>query len=91
MLTGGVGYVIGTVFGVLIIGLIQTIIMFQGTLNSWWTRIVVGLLTLFFILIQGFLVSGKRSRLSVERIEQSVEEQERQATASGDRALAADG
>ncbi len=91
LLTGGVGYVIGTVFGVLIMGLIQTVVIFQGTLNSWWTRIVVGLLTLFFILIQGFLVSGKRSRLSVERVEQSVEEQERQATASGDRALAADG
>jgi ribose/xylose/arabinose/galactoside ABC-type transport system permease subunit len=52
MLTGGVGYVIGTVFGVLIQGLIQTIIMFQGTLNSWWTKIVIGLLTLLFIGMQ---------------------------------------
>jgi ribose/xylose/arabinose/galactoside ABC-type transport system permease subunit len=52
MLTGGVGYVVGTVFGVLIQGLIQTIIMFQGTLNSWWTKIVIGLLTLLFIGMQ---------------------------------------
>ena len=38
--------------GVLILGLIQTIINFQGTLSSWWTTIVVGLLLLAFILIQ---------------------------------------
>jgi galactofuranose transport system permease protein len=52
LLTGGVGYVIGTVFGVLIQGIIQNIIAFDGTLTSWWTRIVVGLLTLFFIVMQ---------------------------------------
>jgi simple sugar transport system permease protein len=51
-LTGGGGYVIGTVFGVLIQGIIQNIIAFDGTLNSWWTRIVIGLLTLFFIVMQ---------------------------------------
>jgi ribose/xylose/arabinose/galactoside ABC-type transport system permease subunit len=58
MLTGGVGYVIGTVFGVLIQGLIQTIIMFQGTLNSWWTKIVIGLLTLLFIGMQSLFVAA---------------------------------
>ena len=65
MLTGGVGYVIGTVFGVLIQGLIQTIIMFQGTLNSWWTKIAVGLLTLAFIGMQSFITSRTRGRRSV--------------------------
>lgn len=54
-LTGGVGYVFGTLFGVLIQGLIQTIISFDGTLNSWWTKIVIGLLTLAFILLQWVL------------------------------------
>jgi ribose/xylose/arabinose/galactoside ABC-type transport system permease subunit len=57
LLTGGFGYVIGTVFGVLIQGIIQNIITFDGTLNSWWTRIVVGLLTLFFIVMQRGLSS----------------------------------
>jgi simple sugar transport system permease protein len=37
--------------------MIQTIIMFDGTLNSWWTKIVVGLLTLAFILMQRALSS----------------------------------
>ncbi len=44
LLTGGRGSVIGTLVGVFILGLIQTIITFEGTLSSWWTRIVTGLL-----------------------------------------------
>ena len=55
LLTGGVGYVIGTLFGVLIIGVIQTLIQFNGQLSSWWTPIVVGALTLVFIGIQSAL------------------------------------
>jgi ribose/xylose/arabinose/galactoside ABC-type transport system permease subunit len=55
LLTGGVGYVLGTFFGVMIQGLIQTIISFEGTLSSWWTKIVIGLLLLLFILLQRIL------------------------------------
>jgi ribose/xylose/arabinose/galactoside ABC-type transport system permease subunit len=36
----------------LILGLIQTIITFNGTLNSWWTKIVIGSLLLIFIVLQ---------------------------------------
>ena len=61
MLTGGVGNVIGTAFGVMITGTIISILQFNGTLSSWWTRIVVGVLTLIFIGIQSFLYRrGKR-------------------------------
>jgi len=52
LLTGGAGYVFGTLFGVLTMGLIQTYIVFDGTLSSWWTKIVIGLLLLGFILLQ---------------------------------------
>jgi simple sugar transport system permease protein len=52
LLTGGSGYVVGTLFGVLIYGTIQTLIMFQGSLSSWWTKIVIGLLLLVFCLLQ---------------------------------------
>jgi len=52
LLSGGVGFMAGTVMGVLIFGLIQDIINFKGDLNSWWTRIVVGFLLLLFILLQ---------------------------------------
>lgn len=56
LLSGGVGNVVGTLFGVLILGVIQTLIMFQGTLSSWWTRIAIGILLLFFILFQTFFI-----------------------------------
>jgi ribose/xylose/arabinose/galactoside ABC-type transport system permease subunit len=52
LLSGGAGFMAGTLMGVLILGLIQTLITFQGNLNTWWTRIVVGLLVLLFILLQ---------------------------------------
>jgi simple sugar transport system permease protein len=52
LITGGVGFVAGTLFGVLILGVIQSFITFQGSLSSWWTRIAIGLLLLGFILLQ---------------------------------------
>jgi simple sugar transport system permease protein len=52
LLSGGVGYVAGTLFGVLILGIIQTLIAFDGSLSSWWTRIVIGALLFVFCLLQ---------------------------------------
>lgn len=52
LLSGGVGHVAGTFLGLMIIGIIQTSITFQGTLNSWWARIAIGVLLLVFILLQ---------------------------------------
>ena len=49
LLTGGVGYVAGTLVGVLILGLIQTILSFEGQLDPYTTRIAVGGLLLVFI------------------------------------------
>ncbi|GAA3446011.1 galactofuranose ABC transporter, permease protein YjfF [Planomonospora venezuelensis] len=60
LLTGGSGYLLGTVLGVLVLGLIQTIISFEGTLSSWWTKIFIGLLLFVFILLQR-LISARRS------------------------------
>jgi galactofuranose transport system permease protein len=57
MLTGGEGYVFGTLFGVLTTALIQMLIQFNGKLSSWWTNIAIGVLTLGFIGIQSLLVS----------------------------------
>lgn len=59
-LTGGIGSVIGTLFGVLINGTIVSILQFNGTLSSWWTRIGVGLLTLIFIGIQSIFYLRKK-------------------------------
>jgi len=47
------------VLGVLVLGLTQTIISFEGTLSSWWTKIFIGLLLFVFILLQRLIV-GRR-------------------------------
>lgn len=60
LLSGGVGNVIGTLFGVLINGTIVSILQFNGTLSSWWTRIGVGVLTLIFIGIQSLFYVRKK-------------------------------
>lgn len=59
LLTGGYGYMIGTLMGVLIMGVVQTYISFDGTLSSWWTKIVIGLLLFCFIALQQLLVRVK--------------------------------
>ena len=59
-LAGGVGTVIGTLFGVLINQTIVSILQFNGTLSSWWTRIGVGALTLIFIGIQSLFYLRKK-------------------------------
>ncbi|MBB0232105.1 galactofuranose ABC transporter, permease protein YjfF [Streptomyces calidiresistens] len=56
LLAGGSGYVAGSVLGVLVLGTVQTVISFEGTLSSWWTRIVIGVLLLSFILLQRIMV-----------------------------------
>ena len=60
ILTGGSGYLFGTVLGVLVLGLIQTIITFQGTLSSWWTKIVIGILLFAFIVLQRLVTRRNR-------------------------------
>ncbi len=61
LLTGGVGFVPGTLMGVLILGLIQTLITFQGNLNTWWTRIAIGVLLLLFIVLQKAIAGRGRA------------------------------
>ncbi|MFH9610201.1 galactofuranose ABC transporter, permease protein YjfF [Streptomyces sp. NPDC017448] len=56
LLAGGTGYVAGSVVGVLVLGTVQSLISFEGTLSSWWTKIVIGALLLAFIVIQRLIV-----------------------------------
>lgn len=62
LLTGGVGNVIGTLFGVLIKATIEAFITFQGTLSSWWTRITIAALLCFFIVLQSILAMIKKKK-----------------------------
>ena len=62
LLTGGVGYMVGTMFGVLLKSVIPALITFAGNLNSWWGKIATGALLLLFICIQRAVVtySGRK-------------------------------
>ena len=62
LLSGGVGTPIGSMFGVLIKGTISSLITAQGTLSSWWVRIVLSALLCFFIVIQSVLASAKKKK-----------------------------
>ncbi|MCO1338833.1 sugar ABC transporter permease YjfF [Kocuria polaris] len=59
LLIGGTGFVLGSIIGVMVLGLIQTIITFEGTLSSWWTKIVIGALLLVFVVLQRILTLRK--------------------------------
>lgn len=62
LLTGGYGFMLGTFVGVMIQGLIQMYIVFDGTLSSWWTKIVIGALLFLFIVLQRVLVFASKRR-----------------------------
>lgn len=69
MLSGGAGYVLGTFFGVMVLGVTQALIQFIGSLSSWWTKIVIGALTLIFIGVQTVLANRKSGRQMAESTE----------------------
>ena len=59
LLSGGVGYMVGTFFGVLLKAVIPALITFNGTLSSWWGKIITGLLVLLFVALQQIVMHGK--------------------------------
>ena len=56
---------IGSLFGVGILGTIQTLITFDGTLSSWWTRIVIGALLCAFCLLQRLIERHARGAVGL--------------------------
>jgi simple sugar transport system permease protein len=69
LLTGGVGYVIGTFIGALLPGVIRTYLTLDGSLTPWWTKIIIGILLLVFIGLQK-LLSGRQNLLGQLRLPQ---------------------
>ena len=59
LLTGGVGNVIGSFFGVLINGTISTLVKTNGKLLSSWSNIAVAALLCFFIVLQSIFAKIK--------------------------------
>ena len=62
LLTGGVGNVIGTFFGVMILATIQKIIGLSPLNESWWQDMASGALLGVFILLQSVVLSSREKR-----------------------------
>ncbi len=62
LLTGGVGNVIGSFFGVLINGTISSLVKTQGKLMSSWSNVLMAILLCFFIVLQAVFTKVKDAR-----------------------------
>lgn len=61
LLTGGFGYVLGSVIGVFVLATMRLIITKDGTINPEFLTIITGAVLLIFVLLQRVLTSRKRS------------------------------
>lgn len=59
LLTGGVGNIIGTFFGVLSLSTIQNIVSSAGLDQAWWTGITVAAMLCIFLVIQSVIMARK--------------------------------
>lgn len=62
MLTGGVGNIIGTFFGVMSLATIKNIVASLGLDEAWWTNITVAFMICLFLLIQSVVLSRKNKK-----------------------------
>lgn len=59
MLTGGVGNIVGTFFGVLSLNTIKNIVSSLGLDEAWWTNITVAAMICLFLLVQSVVLLRK--------------------------------
>ena len=60
MLTGGVGNIIGTFFGVLSLSTIKNIVSSAGLGDAWWTNITIAIMLCLFLVIQSVVMARKK-------------------------------
>lgn len=66
MLTGGVGNILGTFFGVLSLSTIQNIVSSAGFDEPWWTGITIAAMLCLFLLIQSVVMARKKKMLGAK-------------------------
>ncbi len=59
LLTGGVGNIVGTLFGVMTLTTIKAIVTTSGLRDPWWQSITTGAMLCFFILLQSVVLSRR--------------------------------
>ena len=62
MLTGGVGNIIGTLFGVLSLSTIQNIVTTAGLGEAWWTGITIASMLCLFLIIQSIVMLVRKKK-----------------------------
>ncbi len=62
LLTGGVGSVIGTLFGVMSLKTISNIVIASGLREPYWQSITTGLMLCFFILLQSVILTLRKKK-----------------------------
>lgn len=62
MLTGGVGNVLGTFFGVLSLSTIQNIVSSAGFDEAWWSGITRAVMLCLFLIVQSVIMSARKKR-----------------------------
>lgn len=67
MLTGGVGNIIGTLFGVLSLSTIQNIVSSAGLDQAWWTGITIAAMLCLFLVIQSVVMARKKKAQSFNK------------------------
>jgi len=63
LLSGGVGSVVGTLFGVMSLKTINSIVVASGLREPYWQSITIGLMLCFFILLQSIILSYRKRKL----------------------------
>lgn len=63
MLTGGVGNIIGTFFGVLSLSTIQNIVSSAGLDQAWWTGITIAAMLCLFLIVQSVVMARKKGMM----------------------------
>ena len=63
LLSGGVGSVVGTMFGVMSLKTINNIVVASGLREPYWQSITTGLMLAFFILLQSVILSQRKKKL----------------------------
>ena len=66
MLTGGVGNIIGTFFGVLSLSTIQNIVSSAGLQEAWWTGITIAAMLCLFLVIQSVAMARKKRAMKTK-------------------------
>ncbi len=82
MLTGGVGNIIGTLFGAMSLATIQSIVSSVGLDQAWWTGITIAAMLCIFLVVQSVIIASRKKKNSASAESAPAEGPEKKKGAS---------